>query len=163
MHDHRRRKPTPPYEEIVTAFVKGCGLRQRELERLRVRDFYQKKRAFVYEVQWIHVDADHDLPAHEVPVFESEEWTIPLLCQGRAQDDLVFRILPPLDYAALREEYASMLFMVRYEGIGTTQGAGSVHEVGQQVKQALGLPRLDATRRAWMRRARRKWKEQSVW
>ena len=159
MFDHQRRRLTLTYEEVVTTFVQSCGLRNSELERLRVRDFYRKKRAFVYEQQWIHVDAHEDVPAHEVPFFESEEWTIARLCQGRAPDDLVFPTLPPLDYAALREDYAEILFIVRYEGIGSLHGAGSLREVGQQVKQALGLPRQDAMLRARLRWARRERKK----
>lgn len=141
-------------------FVRGCGLRTIELERLRVCNFYRKKRAFVYELQWIHIAAHDDSPAHEVPVLEIYEWTIARLCQGRAPDDLVFPTLPALEYDALREEYAVSLFFGGYESIGALVGPRRVHEVGQRVKRALGLPRLDETRRAWLRQVRRDWKEQ---
>lgn len=105
MSHHRWRKPTPTYEEIVTEFVKGCGLRQSELERLRIRDFYRKKRDFVYELQWIHIEAHEDIPTHEVPVFEDAEWTIARLCRGHTPDDLVSPTLPPLEALALQCEY----------------------------------------------------------
>lgn len=156
----RQRRAKPTYEQIVTDFMKGCGLRQTELERLRVRNFYRKKRDFVYELQWIHVEAQDDIPAHEVPFMEVYEWTIAKVCQGRAPDDLVFPVLPALDYEHLREEYAWFLFFGSYETIGSLEGPRGVSEVGQRVKKALGLPRLDETRRAWLRQVRRDWKEQ---
>ena len=159
MPRHRREKPT--YEQAVEAFVKGCGLRRADLERLRVRDFYRKKRAFVYELQWIHVAAHEDIPEHEVPCMEIYEWTITEVCKGRAPDDLVFPVLPDLDYEALREEYARFLFFGSYESIGTLEGPRSIHEVGQNIKIALGLPRLDETRQKWLRWARRDWKQQA--
>ncbi len=156
----RQHRAKPTYEQIVTDFIKGCGLRQTELERLRVCDFYRKKRAFVYELQWIHVDAYDDILEHEVPFMEIYEWTIAHVCQGRAPDDLVFPTLPALDYAHLREEYAWFLFFGSYETIGSLEGPRSIHEVGQKVKKALGLPRQDETRRAWLRQVRRDWKQQ---
>jgi hypothetical protein len=156
----RRRKEKLTFEQIVATFVKGCGLQQTELERLRVRDFYQKKHAFVYELQWIHVDAHDGIPAHEVPFMEPYAWTIEKLCRGRAPDDLVFPILPALDYARLREDYAEFLFFGSYETIGSMEGPQGIHEVGQKVKKALGLPRLDTTRRAWLRQVRQDWKQQ---
>lgn len=158
MPRHKRVQPT--YEQIVADFVKGCGLRTSELERLRVRDFYRKKRAFVYELQWIHIAAQDGSPAHEVPFLEVYAWTIAPLCQGRAPDDLVFETLPALDYASLREEYAADLFFGGYESIGALVGPRSIREVGQRVKHALGLPRLDDTRRAWLHQVRHDWKEQ---
>ena len=157
----RRRKWNPSYGQIVTDFVRGCGLRQTELECLRVCAFYRKKRAFVYELQWVHVDAWEDIPAHEVAFLEIYEWTIARVCQGRRPGDLVFPTLPEsLDYASLREEYAAFLFFGGYESIGTLEGPRSIHEVGQRVKRALGLPRLDDTHQAWLRQVRRDWKEQ---
>lgn len=156
----RRRQEKPPSEQLVEAFVKGCGLRRVELERLRVRDCYRKKRAFVYERQWIHVDAHEDIPAHEVPVFEVSVWTVAELTKGRSPDELVFPTLPDLPYEQLREQYAFDMFSYLYDTIGTMQGPRSIHEVGQNVKKALGLPRLDETRRRWLRRARRRWKQE---
>ena len=47
----------PSYEHIVTIFAQACGLRKHELESLRVRDFYYEQHAFIYERQWMHVDA----------------------------------------------------------------------------------------------------------
>src|SRR5215469_7883081 len=96
----KRSKPT--YEQVVTAFVEGCGLRRSELERLRVRDFYQMKRDFIYEQEWLHVDETDGIPAHEVPFLEPFVWTIDLVCQGKRPDDLVFSVLPDLDYEELR-------------------------------------------------------------
>jgi len=93
----RRKRGEPTYEQIVADFVQGCGLRTGELERLRVRDFSRKKRVFVYDLQWIHVTAHDDIPAHDVPVLEIYAWTIAQLCQGCAPDDLVFETLPALD------------------------------------------------------------------
>ncbi len=156
----RLREEKPTYGQIVEAFVKGCGLRRVELERLRVRDFYRKKRVLVYELQWIHVAAHEDIPEHEVPFMEIYEWTIAEVCKGRAPDDLVFPVLPDLNYEALREEYAQFLFFGSYETIGTFRGPRSITEVGQKVKKALGLPRLDETRRAWLRQVRREWKQE---
>jgi hypothetical protein len=157
----KRRKEQPTYEQLVKTFVKSCGLRRTELERLRVRDFYRKKRDFFYELQWIHVAADGDIPEHEVPFLECNEWVIASLTEGLAPDDLVFSHLPELDYEALREAYAYEYFLGEYETIGAMEGSGSLHEVGQHVKQALGLPRLDKTRQAWLRWARRAWKRRA--
>jgi hypothetical protein len=157
----KRRKEQPTYEQIVKLFVKACGLRRTELERLRVSDFYRKKRDFFYELQWIHVAADGDIPAHEVPFMEADEWTIASLIKNRTSDDLVFPLLPELDYEALREAYAWDYFLGEYQTMGAMQGPGSLHEVGQHVKQALGLPRLDKTRQAWLRWARRDGKRQT--
>ncbi len=157
----QRQKEKPTYEQIVADFIRGCGLQRTELERLRVRDCYRKKRPFVYELQWIHVDAQEGIAAHEVPCMEVYEWTIAQVCTGRASDELVFPMLPDLEYEQLREEYAWFLFLGSYETIGSLEGPRSVHEVGQKVKRALGLPRLDATRRAWLRWARRDWKQRT--
>ena len=145
----KRSKPT--YEQVVTNFVEGCGLRRSELERLRVRDFYQMKRDFIYEQEWIHVDG----PAHEVPFLEPFVWTIAEVCKKKHPDDLVFPVLPDLDYEELRWCYTYLLFFSRYETIGAMQGPRALHDVGQQVKHALGLPRLDAELQRWMRWARR--------
>jgi len=156
----RLRREIPTYGQIVEAFVKGCGLRRVELERLRVRDFYRKKRAFMYEFQWIHVAAHENISEHEVPFMEIYEWTIAEICKGRAPDDHVFPVLPDLDYEALREEYAQFLFFSSYESIGKLGGPRSITEVGQMVKRALGLPRLDETLRTWLRQVRRDWKQE---
>ncbi len=109
------KKPT--YEQVVTSFVEGCGLRRSELERLRVRDFYQMKHEFIYEQEWIHVDEADGIPAHEVPFLEPFVWTIALVCKGKCPDDLVFPALPDLDCEALRWRYAWELFMSRYESL----------------------------------------------
>jgi hypothetical protein len=63
-------------EQIVATFVKACGLRKAELERLRVRDFYEGHRDGSYEEQWIHVDGFEDIPAHEVPFLSNDEGII---------------------------------------------------------------------------------------
>ena len=41
------------------------------------------------------------------------------------------------------------------------EGPRSIHELGQKVKHALGLPRLDGTRRAWLRQVQRDWKQRA--
>ena len=96
-----------------------------------------------------------------MPFLEPCEWTIAKVCQGRAPDDLVFPVLPELDYARLREGYAWLLFFGGYETIGALEGPRSISEVGQKVKKALGLRRLDAKRRAWLRQFRRDWKQKT--
>ena len=69
-------KAQPTDEQIVATFVKACGLRKAELERLRVRDFYEGHRDGSYEEQWMHVDGFEDIPAHEVPFLSNDEGII---------------------------------------------------------------------------------------
>jgi hypothetical protein len=140
---------------VVEAFVNASGLRKAELERLRVRNIYQGgDHDFGFEEQWIHVDAFEDIPAHEVP-FMGEEWIISEVCQGRDPDDLVFPVLPDLDYEGLREEYAYWLFWVYYDSLGATGAPHSISELGQFLKGALGLRHYDEKRRRLMRWASR--------
>lgn len=154
-----QQKPT--YEQVVSTFVQGCGLRRLELQWLCVGDFYQRYPRRFYEQHWIHVDAFRGLLAHEVPFLDEHAWTIAEVCQGKDPTDQVFPVLPNLDYEALRLSYASTLFEYRYESIGFTGGLSSLDEVRDQMKQALGLTRMDAPLRRWMRRARRdaEWEE----
>jgi hypothetical protein len=155
----RRREKKPTYEEIVQAFVQGCGLQRVELEHLRVHDFYQKEVPFVYERRWIHVNPlpDQGIIEHEVPFIEPYQWTIREVCKGRAPEDLVFSTLPDLPYEQFRDEYLSILFWGACGSVGSVYGPESVHELGQFVKKALGLRVLDDTLNAWLRSARREW------
>jgi len=140
-----------PYEQIVETFVKACGLRKAELERLRVRDFYRGgDHDFGFEEQWIHVDVFEDIPAHEVPFIGDDEWIIAKLCQDRGPDDLVFSALPDLDYEELREAYADELFLIYYDSLGATGAPNSISELGKLLKGALGLRRYDEKRRRVM-------------
>ena len=151
----RKRKEKLSYEQIVEAFVKVCGLRKAELERLRVRDFYRGHHDFTCGCeQWIHVDAFEDIPAHEVP-FLWDEWLIPEICKGRGQDDLVFLALPDLDYEGLREAYADEIFLIYFDSLGLTGAPRTISEVGKLLKQALGLRHYDEKRRREMRWASR--------
>ena len=149
-----------PYEQVVATFVKACGLRRSELEHLCVQDFYRRPHSSRYYTQWAHVNADGDIPEHEVPFIPDHEWTIAYLVKDRDPDDNVFSHLPDLDYESLRESYAWNYFMDQYEILGTWRGLRSPHEMGQDVKHVLGLRRLDKTRQAWMRWACRDWKRQ---
>ena len=134
-------------EQIVATFVKACGLRKAELERLRVRDFYEGHHDGSYEEQWIHVDGFEDIPAHEVPFLSNDE----AVCQDRSPDDLVLPALPDLDYEELREVYADELFLISYEAFGATGAPNSISGLGKLLKEALGLRRYDAKRRRVMR------------
>lgn len=156
----RQRKKQPMKEQSsserrVETFVKACGLRKAELERLRVRDFSQEHHDFWFEEQWIHVDAFEDIPAHDVPFEPNQEWIIAKVCQGRDPDDLVFPTLPDLDYEGLREEYAAGLFQSYYESLGLTGAPNNIRELGQHLKEALGLRHYDEKRRRVMRWASR--------
>jgi len=145
----------PTYEQVVKSFVQGCGLRRSELEWLCGGDFYQRYPRRFCQQHWIHIDAWHDLPAHEVPFLDEYAWTIAEVCQGKDPLDQVFPVLPDLDYEALRFSYARELFLLRYESLGLTGGPRTLHDVGQQVKHALGLTCLDTTLQKWLRWARR--------
>jgi hypothetical protein len=157
----RQRKKIPEreklsYEQLVETFVKACGLRKAELERLRVRDFYRGgEHEFGFEEQWIHVDAFEDIPAHEAPYMGNNEWIIAELCKGRGPDDLVFSSLPDLDYEEQREEYADGLFMVYYDSLGATGAPHNIPGLGKLLKGALGLRHYDEKRRRAMRWASR--------
>lgn len=140
-----------PYEQIVETFVKACGLRKTELERLRVRDFYKGHHDGSYEEQWIHVDAFEDIPAHKVPFLSNNEGIIAAVCQDRGSDDLVFPTLPDLDYEELREAYADELFIIYYDSLGATGAPNSISGLGKLLKGALGLRRYDEKRRRVMR------------
>jgi hypothetical protein len=145
----------PTSEQVVSDFVQGCGLRREELKWLGVADFYQKHPRRFCEQHWIHIDTFRGLLAHEVPFMDEYAWTIALVCQEKDPSDLVFPVLPDLDYEALRLSYARELFILRYESLGAAGGPQTLHEVGQMVKQALGLTRLDPTLQKWLRQARR--------
>ena len=144
-----------PEIEVITDFVKGCGLRRSELEWLCVSDFYQRYPRGFTEPNWIHIDAMNGLPAHEVPFLNEYAWTIAEVCKGKDPLDRLFPVLPDMDYEALRLAYAHSLFLLRYDSLGLTGGLFTLHEVGQQVKHALGLTHLDAPLRAWLQWARR--------
>jgi hypothetical protein len=159
----RRRKEHLSYEQIVTCFVKACGLRKAELERLRVRHFYYGSHPFAHEELWIHVDAFEDIPAHEVPYADSDDRIIAELCKGKEADDLVFSELPDLDYEGLREEYADEMFEVYYDSFGMTGAPNCISELGQLLKQALGLRHYDEKRRRLMRWASRNHRRRSGW
>jgi hypothetical protein len=147
----RQRKKRPSYKHMIETFIQACGLRKAELERLRVRDIYRGgDHDFGFEEQWIHVDAFEDIPAHEVP-FMGEERIIAEVCKGRNSDDLVFPVLPELDYEGLREAYADELFLVYYDSLGATGAPHSISELGQLLKEALGLRHYDEKRRRLMR------------
>ncbi len=62
----RTRKKKLTYEQLVETFVKASGLRKAELERLRVRDFYEGHHDFSYEEHWILVNA---IPSKQVLPF----------------------------------------------------------------------------------------------
>jgi hypothetical protein len=151
----RKREEKLSHERIVETFVKACGLRKCELERLRVCDIYQANRDFQYENYWIHVDAFEGTPDHEVPFMSSCEWIIAVICKGHSSDDLLFIDLPDLDYEGLREEYADDLFWGYYETLGLTGAPHSIQQLGQHLKQALGMRYYDEKRRRMMRWAHR--------
>lgn len=143
------------FEQLVSDFVRGCGLRREELKWLCPSDFYQRYPRRFVEQNWIHFDTWHGIPAHEVPFLDEYAWTITEVCKGIEPLDLIFPVLPDLDYEALRSDYAGLLFTLRYDSLGATGGPLTLEEVGRQVKHALGLTRMDAQLRAWMQRARR--------
>jgi hypothetical protein len=143
------------YEQVVADFVRGCGLRRSELKWLCGSDFYQRYPRGLVEPNWIHIDAMNGLPAHEVPFLNEYDWTIAEICNGKDLLEEVFSVLPDLDYEALRLSYAHSLFQLRYESLGATGGPRSLHEIGQSMKSALGLTRMDAQIRAWLQWARR--------
>lgn len=143
------------FEQLVTDFVKGCGLRREELKWLCVGDFYQRHPRRFVEQNWIHIDAWHGRPFHEVPFLDEYAWTIVEVCKGKEPIDQVFPVLPDLDYEALRWHYASDLFITRYEALGATGGPRSLHELGEIMKGALGLTQMSAQIRTWLQRAKR--------
>jgi len=151
----RHRKETPTPAQILEAFVKGCGLRPVELEQLRVRDIYEETKMGVYETRWVHVEASEESPEREVPFLELYRWAIDAAIKGRAPDDPVFPELPDLDYDQLREEYADLLFFGTLDSLGVVRYPTTFHEMGQRVKRALGLKRLDKTLQSWLRQAKR--------
>ena len=143
------------FEQLVTDVVRGCGLRREELKWLCPGDFYQRYPRRFVEQNWIHLDTWHGIPAHEVPFLDEYAWTIAEVCKGKEPLDLIFSILPDLDYEALRSDYAGLLFTLRYDSLGLTGGPFTLEEVGQLVKHALGLTRMDAPLRARLQWARR--------
>ena len=158
MSRHRKKKRFQEkwtYEQTVEMFVLACGLRKTELERLRVRDFYQGRYDFVYEEQWIHVDAFEDLPAHEVPFEPNSIWLIAEVCKGKRADDLVFSELPVLDYESLRDLYATNLFLSYYDCLGMTGAPNTLSGLSKLVKRALGLRHYDARLKQMIRWAYR--------
>jgi len=158
MSRHRKKKRSQEkwtYEQTVEMFVQACGLRKTELERLRVRDFYQGRYDFVYEEQWIHVDAFDDLPAHEVPFEPNSTWLIAEVCKGKSTDDLVFSELPVLDYENLRDVYANNLFLRYYYCLGMTGAPNTLPGLSKLVKRALGLRHYDARLKQMIRWAYR--------
>ena len=141
--------------EIISTFVRVSGLRKSEVERLKVRDISFKKRPFVYNVCWVHVEADGDIPAHDAPVFMEHRWLLRQICQGRAPDERIFPVLPDVNYEQLRQEYEQELFLLAYDGLGSTGSLISLQAITYLVKDALGLRYQDDTLRSLLRWARR--------
>lgn len=143
-------------DQLVENIVSGCGLRRTELEQLRVCDVYEKKVAGYYETRWVHVAASELNAEREVPYISPYLWAIDAVMEGRASSDLLFpEPLPDLDYDQLRDQYASLLFFGTLEGMDVIRYPLTFHQVGQKVKKALGLKRLDATLQRRLRSAKR--------
>ncbi len=152
----RLRKEKWTFDQLVEGMVVGCGLRRTELEQLRVCDIYEKEINGCYKTHWVHVAASESRAEREVPFLEPYLWAIDAAREGRAPGDLLFpEPLPDLDYDLLREKYAFLLFFGTLEGMDVIKYPVTFHQVGQRVKKALGLKRLDANLQRWLRHAKR--------
>ncbi len=156
MRKKRETKEIWMIEQIVKHVVLGCGLRRAELEQLRVGDIYEKTVDGYYETHWLHVAASEQSVEREVPFLEPYLWALAVAKDGRVSDSPLFPVpLPDLDYDQLREEYAFILFFGTLEGVTVIKYPVTFHQVGQRVKEALGLEHLDADIQRWLRYAKR--------
>ena len=163
---HHLPIPIPVWE----ALLKSCGLRRAELEHLRVGDITQDEDGQI----WLHIAQSDESPARDVPVFRGFDWAITdILAQRfpstfddaatfheamsrRSPDELLVTSVPPdLDVEKGRREYAWWLYFTTIEALDVIRSPRTFDEVGEQVRLALGLPKIDATVRRYRRRAKR--------
>ena len=158
--------PMPVWE----CLLKSCGLRRTELEHLHVGDITQDEDGQI----WLHIAQSDESPARDVPVFRGFAWAITdILAQrfpftfddattfheamsGRAPDELLVTSVPPdLDVEKGRREYAWWLYFTTIEALDVIRSPRTFDKVGEQVRLALGLPKIDETIRCCKRRAKR--------
>lgn len=76
--------------------------------------------------------------------------------QKRSPDEpLVSSVPPDLDFEQGRAEYTWLMYVGTIESLGVVHYPRTFNEVGEQVRLALGLPKIDETLRGLMRRAKR--------
>ena len=161
-----RRIPMVHWERLL----KSCGLRRAELEHLRVGDITQDEEGHI----WLHIAQSDESPACDVPVIKGFDWAITEILahtfpstieeivsfheamSGRSPDELLVTSVPPtLNVEQGRRDYAWWLYFTIIGSLGDVEYPQTFHEVGEQVRLALGLPNVDATIRHCMRRAKR--------
>ena len=161
-----RRIPMAHWDGLL----KSCGLRRAELEHLRVGDITQDDTKQI----WLHVAQSDESPARDVPVLRGFDWaitdilaqTFPATIQNavsfhearsrRAPDELLVASVPPfLDIEQGRRDYAWWMYFMTIGSLGVVEYPQTFHEVGEQVRLALGLPKVDTTILHCMRRAKR--------
>src|SRR6266700_2733899 len=160
------RIPMPVWERLL----KSCGLRRAELERLRVGDITQDEDGQI----WLHVAESEESPERDVQVFSGFSWAIvDILAQkfpdtpeeivsfkeamsGRSPDELLVSSVPSdLNIEQGRWEYAWWTYFGTIEALDVIHYPRTFNEVGEQVRLALGLSKIDETIRGFMRRAKR--------
>ena len=158
--------PIPVWETLL----KSCGLRRSELERLRVGDIIQDDDRLL----WLHIAESEVTPTRDVQILNGFEWAIVDILarkipanpedavsfqkavKGRSPDELLVLSVPnTLDVERGRREYAWWMYFSTIESMNVVHYPRTFHEVGEQVRQALGLPRFDETIRKCMRQAKR--------
>ncbi len=163
---HHLRIPMPVWEVLL----KSCGLRRAELEHLRVGDITQDQEGHI----WLHIAQSDESPARDVPVVGGFDWAITDMLartfpstfeeavsfheamSRRSPDELLVASVPPdLDIEKGRREYAWWRYFMTIGSLGVVEYPRTFHEVGEQVRLALGLPRVDTTIRGCMRQAKR--------
>ncbi len=163
---HNSRIPGPTWEGLL----KSCGLRRAELECLRVSTITQDDTGQI----WLHVAESEESPARDVPVFDGFSWAIAdILAQHypnsledavpfqealkrRSPDELLVSSVPAdLDFEKGRREYAWWTYFGAIEALDVIRSPKTFHEAGERVRLALGLPKVNATIRSFMRQAKR--------
>lgn len=158
--------PMPVWE----ALLKSCGLRRAELERLRVGDIRQDDDGQI----WLHIAESEASPARDVQVLDPFSWAIVDVLarripsnpedavpfkealKGKSPDELLISSVPSdLDFEEARRAYAWWLYVGTIESLGVVSYPSTFNEVGERVRLALGLPKIDPTIRECMRRAKR--------
>ena len=97
-----------------------------------------------------------DILAQRFPATLHDATTFHEAMSGRAPDELLVASVPPkLDVEKGRKDYAWWLYFTIMGSLGDVEYPQTFHEVGEQVRLALGLSNVDATIRHCMRRAKR--------
>src|SRR6266487_130037 len=170
--------PMPVWERLL----KSCGLRRAELERLRLGDITQDDEEQIWlHVAESEESPARDVPIIDdraiLAILTGQFWLIedelseetrrrlrrrwkPIrfqeIIRKRATDDLLVSSLSPdLDFEQCRHEYAWYLYFGTIEALGVVEYPTTFNELGEQVRLALGLPKIDEMIRGFMRRAKR--------